>query len=137
MQQNGWDCGVFLLQYYEHLISRLLASPPTLAMTKGKVRAKFKPDDFSDWFDQTDILALRTMMRELVHNLARERDALAARPLSSSPDKRSKTLAATTTTTTTTPRTMPPRTTPVFLSRRRPKFQSSVPISGLFKPGGI
>jgi Ulp1 family protease len=65
-QRNMCDCGVFVLEFLERLLSAPLPTLPELAAATPAERLRFLRDR-SGWFAPRDVAAKRAAIRDLIH----------------------------------------------------------------------
>lgn len=80
LQNNGWDCGVFLLRYAHELLAVLLDRPghKGLKITRRRVDTHFNQENFRTWFKNADIPKLRLHIKQQIQVLIEKRDANAS-----------------------------------------------------------
>ncbi|KAJ1453722.1 hypothetical protein M885DRAFT_567182 [Pelagophyceae sp. CCMP2097] len=62
-QKSGYDCGLYLLRYFEELLPLLISSDaanaPALKVTSAAIKSKFASNIFENWFTARDIAGMR------------------------------------------------------------------------------
>jgi hypothetical protein len=73
VQENGCDCGLYLLRYFEELLPLLLSSDadvaPDVRVTRAAIKTKFAAHKFADWFKPRAIAKMRAELAVCIRRI--------------------------------------------------------------------
>ncbi|KAJ1457572.1 hypothetical protein M885DRAFT_515174 [Pelagophyceae sp. CCMP2097] len=73
VQENGCDCGLYLLRYFEELLPLLISSDaakaPDVKVTRAAIESKFAAHKFADWFKPRAIARMRVDFAECIRRI--------------------------------------------------------------------